>query len=87
MRPPGPPIHGPDMCAGFQVGGAIMTSWAQGRHAVVTGPEATSVVDPDDLAGIVLTADGETGLAPVVVADPGADRRVQEQGVAGPSFQ
>jgi hypothetical protein len=51
MRPAGPPIHGPDMCAGFQVGGVIMTSREQGRHAVVTGPEATPVVDPTDPAG------------------------------------
>jgi hypothetical protein len=51
LRPPGPPIHGPDMCAGFQVGGAIMTSHAAGQHAVVTGPDATGVIDPDDLLG------------------------------------
>ena len=51
LRPPGPPIHGPDMCAGFQVGGAIMTSQAQGRTALVTGPDATPVLDPSDPAG------------------------------------
>ena len=51
MRRPGPPLHGPDMCAGFQVGGAIETSLATGLHAVVTGPEATEVLDPADPLG------------------------------------
>ncbi len=51
MRRPGPPLHGPDMCAGFQIGGAIETSLAAGRHAVVPGPEATEVVDPTDPLG------------------------------------
>lgn len=51
LRPPGPPIHGPDMCAGFQVGGVIVTSQEAGRMAVVTGPDATEVLDPDDPIG------------------------------------
>ena len=28
-----------------------MTSWAQGHHAVVTGPDATAVIDPADPVG------------------------------------
>jgi hypothetical protein len=51
MRPKGPPIHGADACAGFQTGGVIMTSHAQGVAAVVTGPEATAVLDPTDPIG------------------------------------
>jgi len=51
LRPPGPPIHGPDMCAGFQTGGTIMISLGRGGHAVVTGPDATEVVDPADPEG------------------------------------
>lgn len=51
MRPPGPPPHGPNMCAGFRAGGTIMTRLAQGHHALVTGPDATPVVDPDDPVG------------------------------------
>jgi hypothetical protein len=51
MRAPGPPAHGPDMCAGFQVGGTIMQSLSIGQHALVTGPEATPVVDPGDPVG------------------------------------
>jgi hypothetical protein len=51
MRAPGPPAHGPDMCAGFQVGGTIMTSLSIGQHALVTGPEATPVLDPADPVG------------------------------------
>lgn len=48
LRAPGPPAHGPDMCAGFAVGGTIMTSLEKGQHALVTGPDATPVVDPRD---------------------------------------
>jgi hypothetical protein len=51
LRPPGPPIHGPGMCAGFQTGGTIMISLGRGGHAVVTGPDATDVVDPTDRLG------------------------------------
>ncbi|MCW2524836.1 MAG: hypothetical protein JWO63_3171 [Frankiales bacterium] len=51
MRAPGPPAHGPDMCAGFQVGGTIMQSLSIGQHALVTGPEATPVLDPADPIG------------------------------------
>jgi hypothetical protein len=51
MRPPGPPIHGPNMCAGFQVGGVIVTSLEAGQHAVVTGPDATAIVDGADPVG------------------------------------
>ena len=51
MRRPGPPIHGPDACAGFQIGGVIMTSRDAGQQAVVTGPDATPVVDPGDPIG------------------------------------
>jgi hypothetical protein len=51
LRPPGPPIHGPDMCAGFQSGGTIMISLGRGGHAVVTGPDATEVLDRGDPQG------------------------------------
>ncbi|MCU1346071.1 MAG: hypothetical protein JWL70_2337 [Acidimicrobiia bacterium] len=51
LRPPGPPIHGPDMCAGFQVGGTIAISLEAGRHAVVTGPDATDILDAADPNG------------------------------------
>jgi hypothetical protein len=39
------------MCAGFQVGGTIATDLARGRTAVVTGPDATPIVDPADPDG------------------------------------
>jgi hypothetical protein len=51
LRPPGPPAHGPDMCAGFRVGGTIMNRLAEGHHALVTGPDATPLLDPDDPLG------------------------------------
>jgi hypothetical protein len=51
LKVPGPPPHGADMCAGFQRGGTIMNEQALGGHAVVTGPLATQVVDPDDELG------------------------------------
>ncbi|MGX7679266.1 DUF2889 domain-containing protein [Jatrophihabitans sp. DSM 45814] len=52
MRAPGPPAHGPNMCAGFQVGGTIMNALADGGgHALVTGPVATEIVDADDTIG------------------------------------
>jgi hypothetical protein len=51
MRPPGPPPHGPNMCAGFRTGSTIMTRLAEGHHALVTGPDATPVADPDDPIG------------------------------------
>jgi hypothetical protein len=48
MRPPGPAAHGENMCAGFRAGGTIMSRRANGDHALVTGPEATSLFDPSD---------------------------------------
>jgi Protein of unknown function (DUF2889) len=48
MRPPGPPAHGENMCAGFRAGGTIMSRRALGDHALVTGPDATSLFDPAD---------------------------------------
>jgi hypothetical protein len=51
LKAPGPPLHGADMCAGFQLGGTIMNEQASGGHAVVTGPVATQVLDPDDELG------------------------------------
>jgi Protein of unknown function (DUF2889) len=42
-RPPGPPIHGPGMCAG------IPLDRTGSRR--VTGPDATPIVDPDDALG------------------------------------
>jgi hypothetical protein len=52
LRPPGPPLQVPDLCAGFQVGGVIQTAIAEdGRAPLVTGPVATPVVDPDDPGG------------------------------------
>lgn len=41
-------VHGVDACAGFTTGGTIMTAMAAGENAVATGPEALSVLDPDD---------------------------------------
>jgi hypothetical protein len=51
LRRPGPPIHGPDMCAGFQVGGTIDASLRLGQSAVVTGPDATPILSPADPLG------------------------------------
>jgi hypothetical protein len=51
MTASGPPPHGADMCAGFQLGGTIMNEQAMGIHPVVTGPTATQVIDPDDALG------------------------------------
>jgi hypothetical protein len=51
MRAPGPPPHGPNMCAGFQTGGTIMTSLQLGQHALVTGPDATPLLDSNDTLG------------------------------------
>jgi hypothetical protein len=51
LRRPGPVIHGPDACAGFQVGGVIMSSIDSGGGANVTGPDATPLLDPDDPIG------------------------------------
>lgn len=52
LRPPGPALQVPDLCAGFQVGGVIQRSIEDdGRAPLVTGPIATPVVDPDDPDG------------------------------------
>ena len=48
-RPPGPALQVPDLCAGFQTGGVIMTEI--GRSGVaphVTGPDAPDLDDPGD---------------------------------------
>lgn len=37
-----------DQCAGFVTGGLLMTSFEKGDPAVVTGPEAPDIDDPDD---------------------------------------
>ena len=48
-RPPGPPLQFPDLCAGWQTGGVIMTSIAdQGAVPQVTGPVAPQIEDPED---------------------------------------
>ena len=48
-RPPGPPLQFPDLCAGWQTGGVIMTNIAsKGSVPHVTGPEAPDVEDPTD---------------------------------------
>lgn len=44
-------VHGVNACAGFRTGGTIMTAWEAGENAVATGPEAPSVLDPDDPIG------------------------------------
>jgi hypothetical protein len=51
LRRPGPVIHGPDACAGFQVGGVIMSNLDTGGGANVTGPDATPLSDPGDPVG------------------------------------
>jgi hypothetical protein len=52
IRPPGPALQIPDLCAGFRVGGVIQTSIEDvGRAPLVTGPVATRIVDPDDSIG------------------------------------
>jgi hypothetical protein len=52
LRPPGPPLQIPDLCAGFQIGGVIQQDLeSKGRAPLVTGPDATPVVDPDDPVG------------------------------------
>ncbi|MCU1401535.1 MAG: hypothetical protein JWN62_4644 [Acidimicrobiales bacterium] len=51
LRPAGPLLHGPGMCAGYRVGGTVMTRLAIGKRAVVTGPDATSIIDPADVLG------------------------------------
>jgi hypothetical protein len=49
LRPPGPALQFPDLCAGFRVGGVIHQSIEhQGRPPLVTGPMATVIADPDD---------------------------------------
>ncbi len=49
VRPPGPPLQIPDLCAGFRVGGVIQTNIEnEGRAPLVTGPLATPTADPDD---------------------------------------
>ncbi len=48
-KPPGPALQIPDLCAGWQVGGVIMTHMGEhGSAPLVTGPEAPSVEDPED---------------------------------------
>ena len=48
-RPPGPALQFPDLCAGYQVGGVILTSLERDpRHPVSVGPEAPDVADPSD---------------------------------------
>jgi hypothetical protein len=48
-QPPGPTLQVADLCAGFQVGGVIMTHMAQhGSAPLVTGPEAPGTEDPED---------------------------------------
>ncbi|MGV0793548.1 DUF2889 domain-containing protein [Mycolicibacterium sp. XJ1819] len=37
-----------DQCAGFVTGGLLMASFEQGESALVTGPEAPELDDPDD---------------------------------------
>ena len=37
-----------DQCAGFVTGGLLMSSFASGEPAIVTGPEAPDLSDPDD---------------------------------------
>ena len=52
MRPPGPALQVPDLCAGFQVGGVIQTDIESfGRAPLVTGPQATVIVDDNDPLG------------------------------------
>jgi hypothetical protein len=52
VRPPGPALQVPDLCAGFRVGGVIQTSIeGEGRAPLVTGPPATQILDPDDELG------------------------------------
>lgn len=49
LRPPGPPLQVPDLCAGFQVGGVIQQNLeSKGRAPLVTGPDATPLVDGSD---------------------------------------
>jgi hypothetical protein len=48
-RPPGPPLQFPDLCAGWQTGGVIMTNIeTQGAVPHVTGPKAPAIEDPTD---------------------------------------
>jgi Protein of unknown function (DUF2889) len=52
MRPPGPALQFPDLCAGFRVGGVIHSNIeTQGRPPQVTGPIAQPIVDPADAIG------------------------------------
>jgi hypothetical protein len=52
LRPPGPPLQIPDLCAGFRIGGVIQTNIeSAGRAPLVTGPVATPTTDPDDELG------------------------------------
>ena len=37
-----------DQCAGFVTGGLLMSSFESGEPAIVTGPEAPDLTDPDD---------------------------------------
>jgi hypothetical protein len=49
IRPPGPPLQFPDLCAGFRVGGVIQRNIEEeGRAPLVTGPVATPTTRPDD---------------------------------------
>src|SRR6201999_1246301 len=48
-RPPGPALQFPDLCAGYQVGGVILTRLeSDGRQPISRGPAAPEVADPDD---------------------------------------
>jgi hypothetical protein len=52
IRPPGPPLQIPDLCAGFRVGGVIQRNIEdEGRAPLVTGPVATPTAHPDDDQG------------------------------------
>jgi hypothetical protein len=51
LRRPGPPIHGPNMCAGYRVGSSVMLRRGRGEPVVVTGPEATPILDGADPVG------------------------------------
>lgn len=48
-KPPGPALQFPDLCAGYQVGGVILTSLERdGRQPISVGPPAPEVADLDD---------------------------------------
>lgn len=52
LRPPGPPLQVPDLCAGFRVGGVIQRNIQEsGRAPLVTGPRATPIMTSGDELG------------------------------------